>query len=122
MTYSVQNIIVDVPITIKLENHFKKNKINPETENFEILYHGSYNGYVGFCGVKIGEFDECGEWMKLIDNNKKLIYKDSEGKKTVNLTPTEKQTNIAREKVDKLPQEIRELCPEFGVYIICGTS
>jgi len=75
---------------------------------FDTAYTG--RGYVqaGWIGFELGSFDECGENVKLSS----LMF-----------TPNESQKAIAEERINKLPQQVRDLLPpDIDVYVVWSTS
>lgn len=125
--YSISNIIVGVPLTKELsrlvgtwESEGDDRWQEWEDLGFETFYHGGAGQSMGFCGVKIGQFDECADYIK-VNPDGVLDYVGYRPHK-VNLVPTKEQIEEAQAKVNALSPELRELCPEFGVYIVQSTS
>lgn len=69
-------------------------------------YHGGSDGPVAWVGVQIGEFD--------VTDHLPLSELD--------VRPTPEQVGKAREAYDSLPEAVRGLLPEFGVYVVWSTS
>lgn len=119
--YSIQSIIYGVPITEAVSNYFMTRN-DPEEYGFTTLYHGGASGFVGFCGVQLGEdLDECGNFTRI--DQKTIIQYNVEGKQQIALlNPTDEQKLEAQKKVDALSEELRSLCPAIGTYLIYSTS
>lgn len=75
-------------------------------EGFQTRYHGAVDT-VGFFGVELGTFDECGDFP-LSDLTK--------------LTPTDQQKAQVEAEFAKLPEEVRTLCRPLNVYVVWSTS
>ena len=126
--YSISNVIVGVPLTSALDKLLREWEVNDDPRwrewedlGFETFYHGGADQAMGFCGVHLGRFDECGEYILV--NGDKLNYVGFHGgSRVIPLKPTVEQEAEAKAKVDALDPEIRKLCPEFGVYIVQSTS
>lgn len=125
--YSITNIIVGIPITDKLSaliDQWERNKDPKLAEwedlGFTILYHGGLNQYIGYCGILIGEYDECGEYIRIEDDT--LHYKGVNAITEISLKPTPEQTEEAQKLVEHVNPELRKLCPPFGTYMIHSTS
>lgn len=126
--YSISNVIVGVPITPKLcklidkwEQEGDERWKEWEDLGFETFYHGGGDRAFGYCGVHIGEFDECAEWIE-VSWDGTLYVTSHAGEKTIPLYPTSEQLSEALKKVEALDPELRTLCPELGVYIVQSTS
>lgn len=77
---------------------------------FKTLYHGGSSYYVGYCGVKLGEFDECRNDMRI---DEKFL---------ASLKPSRTQELLAREIVGKLHPRLLEAAGPIGTYFIFSTS
>jgi hypothetical protein len=124
--YSISNVIVGVPITSQLAELVDGWEADNDPRwrewedlGFETFYHGGAPYTMGFCGVKIGEFDECQEYIRVHLNARRLIC---DGGLHVSLDPTDAQVAEAMDKVNALDPELGKLCPEFGTYIVQSTS
>jgi hypothetical protein len=125
--YSISNVIVGVPISEELDALLRKweDEDDPrwrewEDLGFEVFYHGGASCTMGYCGVQISEWNECGSIQVNPDGT--WTFDDYEGKKTIVFVPTDAQVAEAKKKVDALDPELRKLCPEFGVHIVQSTS
>jgi len=72
---------------------------------FTTLHHGGADNYVGYCGIEIAKFNECEDCVP---------YSLFE--------PTMEQINEVFRLCERIPQELRALCPEIGMYYIFSTS
>ena len=127
--YSILNVIYGVPITEKISaliTEWEGTDKSPWYEDkngpcgFTSLYHGSTGGLVGYCGVLLGEFDECCEWLRLEDGG--IWVKENTRLRLARTVPTEQEKRQANELFAKLHLDIVRLCPELGVYIVFSTS
>lgn len=73
---------------------------------WNVEYHGGSDDPMAWVGVQIGEFDVT-DHLPLSD---------------LDVRPTPEQVGKAREAYDSLPEAVRELLPEFGVYVVWSTS
>lgn len=126
--YSITNVIIGVPITQKLSNLVNQWEEDDDSRwrewkelGFETFYSGAGSGQVGYCGVQLGEFDECGDFLRVEPD---ALFYHSSGKqpKKIRLTPNQKQLDTAHEKVQAVDPELLKLCPPFGVYLVMSTS
>lgn len=120
--YSIQTIIVGVPITSKVAEAIEKSKKDAEELGFEVLYHGGSDGLVGYCGVQLGDdLDECGDWTR-IDQGRIHQHHERLPDQVAVTVATPEQEQEARRKVDALPSSVRKACQEFGIYIVYSSS
>ena len=91
-----------------------------EDIGFVGLYSGSTPGNIGYCGIQLGEFDECCEYIRI--DGTCLTVVSSRGTKKINFGPSAKQLADAKELYDALPPQLRKVCLPFGVYIVASTS
>lgn len=119
--YSITNVIVGVPITSKMDRWVNDQGRDWEELGFETFYHGGADQSMGFCGVQLGVFDECAEYIR-VNPDGTLHYVGYGKPKVINLIPTKEQVEEAQQKVNALNPAILELCPEFGVYFVQSTS
>lgn len=73
---------------------------------FRTMYSGYAMKRVGYCGVSFYSFMPSED--HLVDD---LV-----------LEPTEEQKQEALEKIEKVPQELRDLADEIGVYFVASTT
>ncbi len=126
--YSITNVIVGVPITLELSELIDQweSDGDPRWKEWEDLgfvefYHGGAQGHMGFCGVQLGEFDECGVYV--VVRADALFYHTSKTKsKKIPLTPNQNQLDEAHRLVQAVNPELLKLCPPFGVYFVQSTS
>jgi hypothetical protein len=128
--YSISNVIIGIPISEELSGLLDDWETSGDPRwrewedlGFETFYHGGSPYAVGFCGVLLGEFNEC-HGLKVDDGslagtNTPSLYQEGD---RIPLTATVEQTRVAQDKVNALQTWIREICPEFGIYIIHSTS
>ncbi len=112
--YSIANVIYGVPLTDKIIEVMEK--IDPDTEpedfGFETCYHGGSTSAVGYCGVLLGEFDECAMPDEL------PLSKIEDFRQA--LTPELKQEGD--KLVAELDEEIRKATATPDIYIVFSTS
>ncbi len=127
MSYAIANIIYGVPLSQKAASAIqgcelvteamaamlKEAKIemeSPEAYGFEPLY--SAGGcMIGYCGVKLGEFDETDDDIPASVLIQKLSKK-----------PTLKQSMTVQKLLARAHPEILKLCKPCGVYVIWSSS
>lgn len=114
--YSITNIIYGYPITTKISNLLIEKEDDENSDwnedgdmvcGFNKYYHGSSDGIVGYVGVELDSFDECGEMLK--PSNLKM-------------QPTEEQKNEAIKKINALSQDFKTLVGEPDVFFVFSTS
>jgi hypothetical protein len=127
--YSIQNIVYGVPLTskaadlIKLWESEDDERWTDEEEGqcgFVTLYHGGASGLVGYCGVLLGELDECCAWLRLEEHG--IRYKGSGSDHLVRTKPNNREIKTAERRVAALHPDLRKLCPKIGVYVVFSTS
>lgn len=118
--YSIANIIYGVPLTETAERYCGENEIDYETLGFRTLYSGSADYTPAYLGIKITSIDECSGYQKL-DMDKKTIT-DSRSSFTATITAGPNETARINKAVSDLPQGLRELLPNPGIYIVWSTS
>jgi hypothetical protein len=117
--YTIAEVIYGVPLTEKVYN-----KIEDDFEEyFETSYSGSSKYPVGFVGVSLGSIDEC-DASNRIDLTNGQIYNstDATKAKSFSIIPTDEQKAEVQNKIDQLPDEIKELLPPIGIYFLWSTS
>ena len=126
--YSIQTWIYGCPFNEEFSDFISEGKwINEDgciisdeldLENVEganTLYHGCSSQICGYFGIKLGETDECIDAIQIKDG--KVL-----AKKTFSLTPTEEQKKEAEDAINALPDEIKNMLPPIGVYLVFSTS
>lgn len=73
-------------------------------------YHGSADSTVAWCGVELGQFNECDHFP--VSKLTSILSKDVHGEHTA----------IAMERYLALPKEVRDVLPPFGTYVVWGSS
>jgi len=118
MSYAIGHIIYGVPYSDAINNYLNSSEDLDESEDlesedyfdpeeyFEFTYSGSSDIMPGWCGVLLDTIDECGT----------LAVSD------IKLTPTESDKIKAKDKIDKLPEDLKALLDPVDVYIVWGTS
>ena len=118
--YAIGNIIYGTPLTEGVyvlakevqdagESHplFDKLCDEEQFDGFETWYHGSSPWPPGFCGVKLGQFDE---------------RNDFAGIDIFSLQPTPEQRVAAEAAYNSLPEAVQECCLPLDTYIVWSTS
>lgn len=118
MTYTRIKIIIGAPVTEELskamdrwEDEGDERWAELEDLGFVELYHGGYDGLLGFIGEELGEIDECATYTLFTGDPPKLTYVSRQETKEIELLPTMDQINSAKEKMAALPDHIKELIP-----------
>jgi len=114
--YSITNIIYGYPITTEISNLIIKKEEDPNSDwnedndmvcGFNKYYHGSSDCIVGYVGVELDSFDECGEMLK---------------PSSLKMQPTEKQKQQALKKINALTPDFKKLVGEPDVFFVFSTS
>jgi len=107
-TKAVDRLINELKDIAWDEGNFKE-VVGDEDEPFgyDEMYSGNSEITPGWLGVDLDQFDECAHG---IDVSK------------LNTLPTDKQKKEAQDKFDALPQELKDIAPPIGIYIVFSTS
>ena len=105
--YSIVHVIYGLPLINVDPQQFG----NDEPEGFEMLYSGSSDAPVGYCGVRLDQFDECNGLIAI---------------SALHLQPTPEEELEAQIKVQALPESMRVAYEKhgikMGVYFAFSTS
>lgn len=109
--YFVANFIYGVPYTEKIEEYFEKTDFEPSDAvkelGFELLYDGSASGPCGYLGIWLKSLDMFGYYPMPNYTLESISEKDKEK---------------VQKMIDKLPDEVKELLEDVGLYIVVSTS
>ncbi len=128
--YSIQTVIYGIPITVAVAEKIIEMENDPNSGWFEdehgvcgftILYSGSADYIVGYCGVSLGELDECGDYVSYKDEGF-LEYSGMNSIRRISLKPTQEQESQALQAIKLLPKELLPFCKPIGVYFVYSTS
>ena len=110
MSYAIANVIYGVPVTRKLITAMGREDNDDITSiGFESLYSAS-GDKAGYCGVKLGEFDETTELLKLSKveaMRAKLTAK--------------KEATVAKQ-IAALPAWVKKALPPVDIYVVFSSS
>lgn len=130
--YLIVSVIVGIPITPEMSRLVEDWEAEGderwkewEEYGFETLYHGGSPYTIGFCGVEIGEFDECRSSMRLLtDGDRPRFELDAQhdDNKECFLTALKSQRDEALRLVREADSEIVKVAPPFGEYLIFHSS
>ena len=130
MSYACINVIYGIPLTPELRAAVERSEANEPKdgevdffEEYEIHFEDLYcsgGETIGYCGVRIDEFDECADYINI--NNGVMTYYDNEGSRIISVKPSPTQMEEAKKKIGNLSPETRKLCPDIGVYLIFSSS
>jgi len=121
--YAIGNIIYGVPLTPQAVKAIEDtgDSIDPY---FEALYSGNASSAIGYCGVKLGEIDECTDAVRITPDG--LIPGSIDGimkpKAKIPLAPTPAQKLEVVKKLAKLPKCVAGKLPPPGVYLVWSSS
>lgn len=108
MSYSMVSIVYGTYIDDKVARAIDALGLDPEDCGFTELYDdGGYDHPIGFCGVELGEFDEC-----------QLALQVS----SLNLLPTSAQGTEAQNALAQLDPSILKVVPKLDVYLVFHSS
>ena len=131
MSYFIGKIIYGIPATDSFQRHVRDGGIpkgleefcdengiesgeelldhlfGDDPEFFETGYSAGGEHVPAWCGVKIGEFDECTDYIAL---------------DKINIQPTPEQKAEAESIIEVMPAELRKHFPPVGVYVISTSS
>lgn len=120
MSYAIGTIIYGVPLTEKIHKAFEELGEFEVADYFEVLYSASNDYAPGYCGVKLGEFDECCDAIPFSE----LQTMADKVSVTVAGNSTDKAAKVteALDKIQALPKEILKICDCIGVYMVWSSS
>lgn len=87
---------------------------------FTVLYHGSSSTPPGYCGIRLGGFDEVCDSVALFSN--RIIVRGGDGHKAIETYGTPEQHRAVMEMINALDNELLAEAPNVGVYLIFSTS
>lgn len=130
--YAIAHVFYGVPLTHEVSNLINKWEEENDPRWFETRegvcgftteYHGASPYHVGYCGICLGEFDECGDAVEVDESlhSLRLIVHDDD-KRIVPLRPTARQIAEAKKKVMALDPAFGPLIKPIGVYFVFGSS
>lgn len=115
MSYAIGTIVYGVPLTEKVHEAF--NELMEEEDldidvgdYFDTLYTASGPHVPGYCGVELGEFDECCDAIPFHDLQ------------AMAAKATPDKIAQAIEKFQALPEKIQKACDTIGVYVVWSSS
>ena len=107
MSYAIANVIYGVPLTKEIHLALADADEDFETAGFTPYYSGGGSYAPGFCGVELGDFDECGGHILF---------------SSLKYAPTPEQKAEAETRLAELPEYIRKVCLPVDTYIVWSSS
>lgn len=114
MSYAIFEIVYGIPLTSEDKPLSTELEDIVDSEEYELI-HTRYSGFASytptFCGVSLGEFDEC---EPVIEVSK------------LNMTPTQDQIDEFNSAFDQMPAEVQQMIRDYGgeprVFLLACTS
>ncbi len=136
MSYAIAKVIYGIPLTRaagELINRWEEDEDSPWIETthglcgFTSLYSAGGDGPIGYCGIDLGEFSEFETYITIKlpndeGNHELQIRPDRGNVRRIPLSISQIEKDQAQREINNVHQELWELCPEPGFFIVFSSS